>query len=54
VQRSEILDLPRLLAARLAGKGLNAEVLDVGGDVYGVRLDPAARFFVEELFPGGS
>lgn len=39
----------RLLAAQL---GLNsaAEVLAIAERTYGDRLDPAARFFVEELF----
>jgi hypothetical protein len=41
----------RLLAGQL-GLTTSAEVLDVATDVYGDRLDPAARFFVEELFPG--
>jgi len=27
-----------------------ADVLEVAGAVYGDRLDPAARFFVERLF----
>jgi hypothetical protein len=47
----------RLLAAEL-GIRTAAEVLAVAEDVFGHRLDTAARFFVEELFgqelPGGS
>ena len=43
----------RLLAGQL-GLTTAAEVLAVATDVYGDRLDPAARFFVEELFPGDS
>lgn len=39
----------RLLARELR-LGTAAEVLDVAEEVYGDRLDPAARFFVEELF----
>lgn len=39
----------RLLADDL-GLGSAAEVLAIAEDVYGDRLDPAARFFVEELF----
>src|SRR4029077_5848962 len=38
-----------LLAEQL-GLTTAAEVLGVAADVYGDRLDPAARFFVEELF----
>ena len=41
----------RLLAGQL-GLTTAAEVLRIATDVYGDRLDPAARFFVEELFPG--
>lgn len=40
----------RLLTSQL-GLTTAAEVLAVATDVYGDRLDPAARFFVEELFP---
>lgn len=40
----------RLLAAAL-GLGTAAEVLACAEEVFGDRLDPAARFFVEELFP---
>lgn len=53
MDRAEILELLHALAARLAGQlGLTsaAAVLEVASDVYGDRLDPAARFFVEELF----
>jgi hypothetical protein len=39
----------RLLAAEL-GLSTAAEVLAVAEDVFGDRLDPAARFFVQELF----
>jgi hypothetical protein len=39
----------RLLAADL-GLQTAGEVLDVATDVFGDRLDAAARFFVEELF----
>ncbi len=39
----------RLLAAEL-GLGDAAGVLSVAEDVFGDRLDPAARFFVEQLF----
>lgn len=39
----------RLLAAEL-GLGSAGEVLAVAEEVYGDRLDAAARFFVEELF----
>lgn len=39
----------RLLAREL-GLGTADEVLAVAEQVYGDRLDPAARFFVEELF----
>lgn len=35
---------PRILLAM--------KVLAVAGEVYGDRLDPAARFFVQELFGG--
>ena len=38
-----------LLAAELALSSA-VEVLAVAEEVYGDRLDPAARFFVEELF----
>lgn len=38
-----------LLAAEL-GLGNAQDVLEVATEVYGDRLDPAARFFVEELF----
>jgi hypothetical protein len=41
----------RLLAAHL-GFERAEEVLAVAERTYGDRLDPAARFFVEELFPG--
>ena len=41
----------RLLAGQL-GLKTAAEVLAVAAEVYGDRLDPAARFFVEELFAG--
>ena len=40
-----------LLAGQL-GLTTAAEILAVAAEVYGDRLDPAARFFVEELFPG--
>ena len=40
-----------LLASQL-GLTTAAEVLTVAAEVYGDRLDPAARFFVEELFAG--
>jgi hypothetical protein len=40
-----------LLAGQL-GLRTAAEILAVAAEVYGDRLDPAARFFVEELFPG--
>ena len=43
-----------LLLAGQLGLTTAAEVLTVATDVYGDRLDPAARFFVEELFQGGS
>jgi hypothetical protein len=39
----------RLLAEAL-GMSTATEVLDVAEEVYGDRLDPAARFFVEQLF----
>jgi hypothetical protein len=39
----------RLLAARLALSDAD-EVLAVAERTFGDRLDPAARFFVEELF----
>jgi hypothetical protein len=39
----------RLLAAQL-GLGSASEVLAVAERTFGDRLDPAARFFVEELF----
>jgi hypothetical protein len=39
----------RLLAGQL-GLSSATEVLAVATEVYGDRLDPAARFFVEELF----
>jgi hypothetical protein len=42
----------RLLAAHL-GLDQADQVLDLAERTYGDRLDPAARFFVEELFPGG-
>jgi len=42
----------RLLAGEL-GIGSAQEVLAVAEEVYGDRLDVAARFFVEELFAGG-
>ena len=38
------------LLARQLGLTTAAEVLEVATDVYGDRLDPPARFFVEELF----
>jgi len=41
----------QLLAGQL-GLTTAAEILAVASEVYGDRLDPAARFFVEELFPG--
>jgi len=41
----------QLLAGQL-GLTTSAEILTVASEVYGGRLDPAARFFVEELFPG--
>jgi hypothetical protein len=41
----------QLLATEL-GLTTSAEILAVATEVYGDRLDPAARFFVEELFPG--
>jgi hypothetical protein len=41
----------RLLAARL-GLPDAAQILAVAEEAFGDRLDPAARFFVEELFPG--
>ncbi len=41
----------RLLAGEL-GLGSAQAVLDVAEEVYGDRLDPAARFFVQELFGG--
>lgn len=40
----------RVLAGQL-GLTTSAAVLAIATDVYGDRLDPAARFFVEELFP---
>ena len=40
----------RLLAAEL-GIGNAAEVLAVAERTFGDRLDPAARFFVEQIFP---
>jgi len=42
----------RLLATEL-GFGSAEEVLGLAEDVYGDRLDAAARFFVEELFADG-
>lgn len=42
----------RLLAGQL-GLTTSAEILAVATEVYGDRLDPGARFFVEELFPEG-
>jgi len=39
-----------LLLAREIGLGTAAEVLTVAEEVFGDRLDTAARFFVEELF----
>jgi len=39
----------RLLAGQL-GLTASSDVLAVAAEVYGDRLDPAARFFVEELF----
>ena len=41
----------RLLAASL-GLSQADEILALAERTYGDRLDPAARFFVEELFPG--
>lgn len=41
----------RLLAGELRLQSAQA-VLDVAEEVYGDRLDPAARFFVQELFGG--
>lgn len=41
----------RLLAGELS-LGSAQAVLDVAEEVYGDRLDPAARFFVQELFGG--
>ena len=40
----------RLLADEL-GLSTSAQILSVASDVYGERLDVAARFFVEQLFP---
>jgi hypothetical protein len=40
----------RLLAGEL-GLTSAPEVLELAEQVFGDRLDPAARFFVEELFP---
>ncbi len=42
------------LLARQLGLRTSEDVLAVASDIYGDRLDPAARFFVEELFPGES
>jgi hypothetical protein len=42
----------RLLAGEL-GLGSAEDVLQLAEEVYGDRLDPAARFFVEELLAGG-
>lgn len=47
---SEDEDDVRLLADEL-GINTAADVLAVAEDVFGDRLDAAARFFVEELFP---
>ncbi len=41
-----------LLLAREIGLGTAAEVLAVAEEVFGDRLETAARFFVEELFRG--
>lgn len=41
----------RMLAAIL-GLGRAEQVLDLAEEVFGDRLDPAARFFVDELFAG--
>ena len=41
-----------LLLADEIGLGTAAEVLTVAEEVFGDRLDAAARFFVEELFGG--
>ena len=43
-----------LLLAREIGFGTAAEVLTLAEEVFGDRLDAAARFFVEELFSGDS
>ena len=40
----------RVLAAAL-GLSTSEEVLDIVTQIFGDRLDPAAQFFVEELFP---
>jgi hypothetical protein len=42
----------RLLASELNLRRVD-EVLAVAGEVYGERLDVAARFYVEELFSEG-
>jgi hypothetical protein len=42
--------MSRLLAGEL-GLTSAPDVLAVAEQVFGDRLDPAARFFVEELFP---
>jgi hypothetical protein len=41
----------RLLASAL-GLSRAADVLAIAGEVYGDRLDAAARFFVEQILPG--
>ena len=59
MDRAEIVDALTALAAELERRGVSGEMYVVGGaaialavaeGVYGDRLDPAARFFVEEVF----
>jgi len=48
MDRDETLDLLTELGRRLAARGIVGEMYVVGG----AAIDPAARFFVEQLFGG--
>jgi hypothetical protein len=59
MDRGEIIDALTALAGELERRGVVAEMYVVGGAAialafdertYGDRLDPAARFFVEQVF----
>jgi hypothetical protein len=52
MDRSEIIDALTALAGEL-GLERADEVLAIAERTYGDRLDPAARFFVEQVFGAG-